>query len=654
MSYSIAAFFLLYFLGLATLLLSDFVGLSLFRFRKNNMFLGLFLGYLVLIATYALAKAHFNSIGVFVLVWIFGYFYLVKNQREDTLIKKREYLERLLIITTLWTLIFALKASYFWNFDYDAPNLLFIDNEFYMKVAEGYHLTGHENALGLKNTLFPFLDFAQPYRTNDFWLVSLGLDLTKMDTIYIWELFYSTIIIFLCALSLFVVLKRKFNTLGALVLSVVLLFAFSGQWFRYFSELLYPNHAGGFDPIGILAYTKLALVFSVYFQVLLQFEQGKKVEAIYLLLLIPLLVQSAIALFLIAFLMILFGLFQERKELRKGIVAYFPLLVFFLVLSVGFLLFYYFNQQKEQLYLGKTNLNISNTSGSIDFVLQFFKKSTLLFIAYYWLSFLLVIVLLASTTSLKKDFRLYLLVLLLVVYLSSILVYVKFNNVGDAYQFCTNVFGPFVLSLLIYLFVSTPITSLKGKIQLSVLILISILGANEMIGGTNFFHSATRIKYYDKVFIAEVKNSLSQLDYPYGLIYYGEDLQNKAKEDYPMHDAAFLKLFGRNYTVFNIEADSLKMELTDRSNQKRNVFIQGNALNIWLHNVNRLSNTKRKRNRKDFYEAYPFSFCISKITKDSLPDFMQSDIVNTIKDANSKIYFYTLDRNSKEIKNLNK
>ena len=235
-------------------------------------------------------------------------------------------------------------------------------------------------------------------------------------------------------------------------------------------------------------------------------------------------------------------------------------------------------------------------------------------------------------------------VFLLLVYLSSILVYVKFNNIGDAYQFCTNVFGPFVLSLIIYLFLSTPIHTLKGKIKLSLLILISVLGANEFIGGNNFFHSTTRIKYYDKVFIKEVKNRLSQLDYPYGLIYYGDDLQNHPKEDYPMHDAAFLKLFGRNHTVFNIEADSLKMELLDQSNQKRNVFIQGNALTIWLYNSNRLSKTKKKLNRNDFYEAYPFSFCISRKPKDSLPDFIKVDVEKVLKDNSSKIYFYTLHR----------
>ena len=635
---------ILYFLGLAILLLSDFVGLGLFRFRNSNMFLGLLVGYLIIVATYALFKANFNSVGIFVLLWIFGYFYWIKRPKDYALVEKKEYLHRLLIISSLWTMIFALKASCFWNFEYNAPNLLFIDNEFYMKIAEGYNMSGNENAMGLKNVLFPFLNFAQPYRTNDFWLVSLGLELTNIDTIYIWELFYSTIIIFICSLSLFTVLRKKFNLWGSLVLSVLLLFAFTGQWHRYLSDMIYPNHSGGYDPVGILAYTKLAILFSVYFQFFFKYEKGKKVEAIYLLLLIPLLVQSTIALFLIVFLMILFCLFQERKELKKGIVSYFPLIIFFIVLSIGFLLFYYFNQQKEQLYIGMTNLNVSNNNSSFDFIIQFFKKSTLMFIAYYWLSFLLVTVLLLSTKSLKKEFRLDLFVFLLLVYLSSILVYVKFNNIGDAYQFCTNVFGPFVLSLIIYLFLSTPIHTLKGKIKLSLLILISVLGANEFIGGNNFFHSTTRIKYYDKVFIKEVKNRLSQLDYPYGLIYYGDDLQNHPKEDYPMHDAAFLKLFGRNHTVFNIEADSLKMELLDQSNQKRNVFIQGNALTIWLYNSNRLSKTKKKLNRNDFYEAYPFSFCISRKPKDSLPDFIKVDVEKVLKDNSSKIYFYTLHR----------
>ena len=57
-------------------------------------------------------------------------------------------------------MIFALKASCFWNFDYKSPNLFFTDNEFYMKVAEGHHLRVNENAMGLKNVLFPFLNFS--------------------------------------------------------------------------------------------------------------------------------------------------------------------------------------------------------------------------------------------------------------------------------------------------------------------------------------------------------------------------------------------------------------------------------------------------------------------------------------------------------------
>lgn len=637
----------LYFLGLITLLLSFFLGLGLFRFRNDNVFLSSFLGYLLIIATYAIFKARFNSVGIFVVLWILGYVYVINNQREYPLIKKKEYRQHLLVIGSLWTLIFALKASYFWNPVFNCPNLLFIDNEFYMKIAEGYNLSGNENALGVKNVLFPFLNFAQPYRTNDFWLVSLGLDLTKIDTIYIWELFYSTIIIFICSLSLFVVLKRKLSLFWSLGLSVLILFAFSGQWFRGLTNLIDPNHSEGFDPIGIIAYTKLAIVFAVYFQFFLKYESGKKMEAIYLLLIIPFLVQSTIAVLLIVFFIILFCLFQERDELKKSWTTYLSLIGLFAFLSIGFLFFYYFNQQKELIFIGNTNLNVANNDSSIDFIIQFFKKSTLLFISYYWLGFLLATILLISTNSLDKKFRKELFIFLLLCYLSSILVYVKFVNIGDAYQFATNVFGPFVLALIIYLFLQTPINTLTGKVKLSILILVSIMGAKEMIGGNNFFHSASRINYYDKVFIDEVKNILPELDYPYGLIYYGEDLQNHPKEDYPMHDAAFLKLFGRNHTVFNIEADSLKMDLLDQSNQKRSGFIKSNALNIWLYNSPRLSKTKKKPTRSDFYNAYPFSFCISKISKDSLPDFIQSDIVGTIRDTNSKIYFYTLWRKSK-------
>jgi hypothetical protein len=639
----------LYFLGLVTLLLSYFLGLVLFRFRNVSLFLSLLLGYLLFIATYAVFKGNGNSVGIFVLIWILGYFYVVDTPKENHSLRIKNYTEPLLILSTLWTMIFVLKASCFWNFEYQAPNLLFIDNGFYMKIAEGYHWSGHENAMGLKNVLFPYLNFAQPYRSSDFWLVSLGLDLTKVDTIYIWELFYSPILIFMCSLSLFELLRQKFKLLGSLALSVLLLFAFSGQWYRYLSDLIYPNYSGGYDPVGILAYTKLAILFSIYFQFFLKFEKGKKEEAIYLLLLIPLLVQSTIALFLLAGSIILFCLFLERNSFKKSLTTFKPLIGFFMVLTFAFLLFYYFNQQKEQLYIGNSNLKISNATSIVDFISQFIKKSTLLFITYYWLSFLVATILLVITKSLPAEFRKMLFVFLVLCYFSSILVYVKFNKIGDAYQFATNVFGPFILSLMLYLFIQTPVNTLLGKIKLSLLIIISVLSAQELIGGNNFFHSTTRIQYYDKGFTKEAKNQLSKLEYPFGLVYYGADLQNYGKEDYPQHDTAFLKLFGRNYTVFNIEADSLQFDHKDPLNQKRNISINGNALNIWLYNANQLSKTNKKLSRNDFYEAYPFSFCISKISKDSLPDFIQSDIVATIKDANSKIYFYTLDRKIKHI-----
>ncbi|MDD3723041.1 MAG: hypothetical protein PHW92_11280 [Lutibacter sp.] len=632
----------LYFLGLSTLLLSDFLGLILLRFRNNNIFLLTFIGYLAIVATYAIFKAGGNSVGLFIIMWIVGYIFIIKKKQNFILIKKQDYLCHLLIISTLWTIIFILKVSYFWNFEYNSPNLLFNDYAFYMKVAEGYNLTGNENGMGLRNVLFPFLNFAQPYRSNDFWLVSLGLDLTKIDTIYIWELFYSTISIFICSLSLFVILKRKFNLIWSLILSILVLFAFSGHWYRDIINLIYSPNSGSYDPIGIIAYTKLAIVFSVIFHFFYKYERGQKEEAIYLLILIPLLVQSAIAVVPVIFLIILFYIYQERKISINSFKRYLPLIGVFSFLIVGFLLFYILNQQKEQFYLGYSNMNISNNDNIIDFIIQFFKKSILLFISYYWLSCFLVVILLLNTKSLNKIFRLELFVFLLLFYFSGMLVYAKYNKIGDAYQFSTNVFGPFVLSLIIYLLIQSPIKTLLGKIKLATLILVSLVGIKQIIGGNNVFHSTTRIHYYDKAFINEVKKVLPKLNYPLGIIYYGEDLQNYPREDFPQNNSTFLKLFGRNYDVFNIEADSLELDLLNKANQKSNLYINKNALNIWHNNSGLLIKSKSKLGREEFYDFYPFSFCISKKSKEELPYYIKLDIIRTIRDKNSKIYFYIL------------
>ncbi|MBG6187826.1 hypothetical protein [Flavobacterium sp. CAN_S2] len=632
----------LYFLGLTILLFSDFLGLSFFGFRTVSIYLGVLFGYLSIVVTYAIFKSNMNSIGMFVLLWLLGYFFLIQKRKESPKIKKQDYLKRLFIISFLWSVIFLIKVSFFWNTAYNCPNLLFVDYEFYMKIAEGYNLNGNENALGLKNALFPFLNFAQPYRSNDIWLVSLGLDITNMDTIYIWELFYSTVIICICSLSLFVLFKRKFNLLGSLVLSVLALFAFSGNWYRGIINLIYTTNSGGYDPIGIIAYSKLAIVFSIFFQFFYKYESGKKIEAIYFLILIPLLVQSAIAVFLIIFLIILISIYQERKFSENSIKKYLTIIVIFIILFVGFLLFYKLNQHKEQFYIGYSNLNIINNDSTIDFIIQFFKKSILMFISYYWLSFLLAVLLLISNKSLSKVFRLELFVFLLLCYFCSTLIYAKFNKIGDAYQFLTNVFGPFVLALIIYLLIQTPTKSLSGKLKLTALIIVSILGAKEIIGGNNVFHSTSRINYYDKVFISEIKIVLPQLKYPFGVIYYGEDLQNNSREDFPQHNTTFLKLFGRYYDAFNIESDSLKMDYLDKSNQKVNLYIKKNALNIWHYNLKTNLKSNRQLSRKDFYNSYPFSFCVSKKSKKNLPDYIQSDIVRTIKDNKSQIYFYIL------------
>lgn len=638
----------IYFLGLTTLIISNFLGLVLFRFRKTNLFLELFFGYLLIISIYAIGKANFNSIGIVVLLWLIGYFILNKEHKEFPLLKKNEYFKNLFIIGILWTVIFILKASCFWNSEYNCPNLLFTDYECYMRIAEGYNLSGHENALEFENVLLPYLNFAQPYRASDFWLVSIGLDLTKIDTIYIWELFYSTISLFLCSLSFFVIAKKKFNLLGSLVLSILILFAFCGSWYRQIINIFFDFNSGGMDPIGIAAYTKLALVFSIVFQFFFKYEKEQKIEAVYFLLLIPILIQSTIAFFILVFFMILYFIINEineKKSIQLSLKKHLPLIVIFTVLFLSVFVFYKINHFKEQFFIGNSNQDIVSNDSFLDFVIQFFKKLTVMFISYYWLSVLIVGILLFYTKSISKKIRLDLSLFLLICYVSTIFLFAKYNKIENSYQFSSNVFGPFILALIIYLLIQTPFNTNLGKIKLSVLIIVSLVGVQQLVGGNNVFHSVGRIHFYDKNFINEVKTILPKLNYPFGLIYYGESLQDHSREDFPQHETTFLKLFGRNYNVFNIEADSLKKDLTNRALQKRNVNIDLNTLNIWLKNKNReQSEAKKKFTRKDFYNTYPFSFCISKKPKDSLPDFIKSDVVSEIRDQSSKVYFYTLDR----------
>lgn len=644
----ISSILTIYLLGLATLFVSYFLGQTLFRFRKTNLFLELFLGYLFIISIYAIGKANFNSIGIVVLLWLLGYFILTKNQKNNPLINKKELFNNLLIVSVLWTVIFILKASYFWNSEYDSPNLLFVDYECYMRIAEGYNLSGHENALEFKNVLLPYLNFAQPYRASDFWLVSIGLDLTKIDTIYIWELFYSTISLFLCSLSFFVIAKKKYNLLGSLVLSILILFAFCGPWYSKIIKIFFDFNSGGMDPIGIAAYTKLALVFSIVFQFFYKYEKEQKMEAAYYLLLIPILIQSTIAFFIVVFLMILYFVINdiiETKSIQFSLKKHLSLILIFILLFLSVFVFYKINHYKEQLYIGNSNQDIISNDSVLAFIIQFFKKLTVMFISYYWLSFIIVCALLLLTKSLSKKIRFELLVTLLICYLSTIFLFAKYNKIENSYQFSSNVFGPFILALIIYLLIQTPIKKNLGKLKISFLVVVSLVGLYQLVGGSNVFHSVGRIYYYDKNFINQVKTILPKLNYPFGLIYYGESLQDHSREDFPQHDAAFLKLFGRNYNVFTIEADSLKKELVNTALQKRNVNIDLNALNIWLKNKNREQiGSKSKFTRKDFYNTYPFSFCLSKKPKDSLPDFIKEDVVSILRDQSSKVYFYTLDR----------
>ena len=642
---------IVFFLGLGLLIISDLMGFLLFKSSRKNVFFSVFLGLLVILSFYAIIKSRFNSVGLLVILWLIGYEFFIKKEQPLIPFNFKKTIYRQLTISCVWILIFALKSSCFWNESYDAPNLMFVDYQYYMKIAEGYNLTGNENAMGIKNQLMPFLDFAQPYRSGDLWIVSLGLDLTRLDTIYIWELFYSPLLLTVCALSIVALFEKAYNIITIVCFSILLLFAFAGHWYRDIINILHKTtNIGSYDPIGIIAYTKLAFVFAVFFQFFNLYLQEKKQQAIYLIILIPLLVQSAIGAFLFAAFLLLFGIIKENKNVYQNARKCATALIFFSILLIGFFIFYKVNQGSETSLLGSSNLNIINNRNITSLIITFCKKFVLLFLTYYWLSFIILGVLLFSLKRFHKKVKIELLVLTIAAYVVSILVYAQFVKVGDAYQFSTNFFGPFIISFIIFLVIKLPFNTRLGKVSVLFIVVMSFLGMKNIIGGNNVFHSTNRIEKYNPVFIKDIKEALEHLNYPFGILYYGEDYNKYPREDFPQEQTSFLKLFGRNFDAFNIQADSLQI----RDNfllQKENLYIKKNALNIWLYNRNKNLKAKDKLNRQDFFNEYPFSFCISKKEITLLPAFIKKDVVKFIKDDKTGIFFYVLD-NSKKLKEL--
>lgn len=639
MLYPLSEIVTIYFAGLIFLYVSLSLGFLFQRWIRMGLFEQLFLGYLVLLCSYAIIKTSFQTIALLIPIWLVLYLLLFRD-RLCLNVKLIDVKSQILSVTIIWTLIYVLKAFYFWNYSFDLPNLLFADYPNYIKIAEGFQLSGHENALGHRNVLFAELNFLQPYRTNDLWLPSLGLDLTNFGSYYIWGLFYTPLVWTLASISVYSVLSNIRFKAYRILLSVLALFAFSGSWYRGLINKVLEVNQGSYDPIGIIAYPKLAIVFAMLFMVLKNVMTGKINKAAFQLILLVFLVQSTVAVIPVIYGLLFFLGVRDLWGKRRLKKSYFLLLASISFITILFGLIYFNSGLTEREVLQMTSLDILNNENFSEFLLVFLKKSLYIFLSYFWLSILLSIILIYSMIS-KKAQRYEILALTSVFYFSSTALYAWYANVGDAYQFSTNLFGPFVVTLIIYLLLDTNKSLFKKIVGHGVLIIVSIIGFVQITRGSSAFNSPDKIYQYSKQFLMTVGKTLPELQSPYGIIYYGKNEITPRREDFPLHEASFLKLFGRNYDVFNLNAANLTNEEYSADQQKYCVYAARQALNIYNNTQSDISLNPTNSIEKNFLNTGKFSFCISKTPLSDLPIWISSRVELRIFDSESKIFFYS-------------
>jgi hypothetical protein len=280
--------------------------------------------------------------------------------------------------------------------------------------------------------------------------------------------------------------------------------------------------------------------------------------------------------------------------------------------------------------------DILNFHDLADLMIVFIKKMILFFISYYWLSLILAGSLLfcLKQSNLKWKFATYILISFLV----SMATFSFFKNVGDAYQFSTNVLMPFLVSLIIFLSLSSDKIVKYYTLRQIIFSVLAVYSLYEVFGQSNAFHSTQKIKRYSPLFIKEMKYELSQLDHEYGVYYYNPDEDVPYKEHFPLAEAAFLKLFGRNYDVFNISGWRLKEEQFSFEQQKYCVFTARQSINLLDENLEMFS---FETDVLSIYRKYyPFSYCLSKTPLDQLPLWLSNEISYSVCDERSEVYYY--------------
>ena len=593
-----------------------FISLSFLESMRKN--LSIELTFLFVVFCFAICK----STGYTIAWGLLPFFVYFLKQKEMI---KWPSKKNVLIIFFLFATAFLLNLFAVYNFVSGTVEIPHPDFQYYLKIAAFFNETGIENNFTAKTILFDNINIATPYRFFDTWLLSLFMSIVPFDGFLVQQLIYLPFLWLMVTYSMYQNLDFVKNNVLKITLAILFLFFLGDCLSNY---ILSQSVIG---EVCVVSYPKLAIFFCVFIYFFrTQLSDDNPHHSIVYLAILPILIQTAfpIYIFIYVYILLYYKYFLNNKGILYAIV----------VSTLFFAVYYGFN-----MYLSKQIFEI----GQFQYVKnlpQFIRRfASIVYnvIKSKLILFIIATIILAFLLDFNKRIRiLKMLGYGVFIVFSGALVYAFFPSSPNSYQLMTNFINPIfvVILFLVWIFSLESFKKQTYKLNIIVIILISIFGAYNQYSHYGFFNVKSNFtSMNNSEFVENTKQMLQNIKNPIGITYWSKLNKNRnLNEHFDQYGTNFLIKLSSSMDVVCLTA----LQNNDESFSEK-VSNHYSALDIYK----RLQKDKSSMYLENFYHKYKFEYLISDLSKDMLPDFIKEDVVQSTYDKNSKNHCYKLKPN---------
>lgn len=192
-----------------------------------NVFFCLFLGLISIILIYSYYKSNFHTINILFIPLILYSIYSFKIKKYNFSLLSNLELKALIYFLIISVFVFTLQCSYYFNFNTNSTNTVFIDNYYYSDIVKNLNSFGSENIFYSLNKFLPeFRTELVPYRYADLWFSSFIMDLFFINSLESFYIISSPLIISLLVFFLFYLVSLRIsNKYISILISLIVSFS---------------------------------------------------------------------------------------------------------------------------------------------------------------------------------------------------------------------------------------------------------------------------------------------------------------------------------------------------------------------------------------------------------------------------------------------